>query len=272
MRIEPGSGEYVEADGLRTYFVRRGNGPAVILLHGQPPGGSVHVIWGPTIDYFADRGFSVYAFDSVGFGRTDSDPDVTRERRVRHAIAFIDAMGLARFSLWGMSDGSNLSCRIALRDKRADKLVLMASGSLSPRPPGTSAEQERLEAEERANYEPSLENARAYLNQALHNPAAITDELIAEMHAMSTGQNAEDYRRRMTQPRQPPIYNDLDQLSNPVLMLWGRQDNSGPIRGLLLQEKIPGAELHIFDNCGHWVNVDQPDRVNSIVYDFLSGK
>ncbi|HEY3116083.1 MAG TPA: hypothetical protein VGK54_05025 [Chloroflexota bacterium] len=53
-------------------------------------------------------------------------------------------------------------------------------------------------------------------------------------------------------------------------MLWGRNDNGGAIRGLLLQEKIPGAELHIFDNCGHWVEIDQFERVNRIVRDFLS--
>ena len=64
---------------MRTYFVHKGSGPNPVLLHGQAPGASVHVMWDSTIDAFADAGFSVYGFDQVGFGRTDNDPeDFTR--------------------------------------------------------------------------------------------------------------------------------------------------------------------------------------------------
>jgi 2-hydroxy-6-oxonona-2,4-dienedioate hydrolase len=37
-----------------------------------------------------------------------------------------------------------------------------------------------------------------------------------------------------------------------------------------LLKAIPGAELHIFDRCGHWVQWDQAERFNTIVRDFLS--
>src|SRR3954469_1149451 len=172
--LKPGSGEYIEADGIRTYFVHKGTGPALVLLHGQPPGGSVHVVWNQNIEAMADAGFSVYAFDSVGFGRSDHDPnDYTRDRRVRHALAFIDTMGLDHYSMWGMSDGSNLACRIALRDSRVERMVLQASGSLSPRPPVRDEAAERAAAEERAGFVPSLENARTYLQHSLVNQAAI---------------------------------------------------------------------------------------------------
>jgi len=269
--IEPGSGEYIVVDGIRTYYVHRGSGPAVVLLHGQPPGASVHVIWDRNIDFMADAGFSVFAFDSVGFGRTDNAADFSRERRVAHARAFIDAMGLNRYSMWGMSDGSNLACRIALQDPKVERLVLMASGSLSPRPPGVSPELVRQQAATRASYTPSLENARAYLQESLVNKAAITDELVEEMYAMSAGKNYEAFQARARLPEMPPIYDELKKLTVPALLLWGRNDNGGVERGLLLFEKIPGAELHVFDNCGHWVEIDQTDRVNRLVRDFLRG-
>ena len=269
--MKPGSGKYIEADGVRTYYVHQGSGPALVMLHGQPPGGSVHVIWHPNIDYFAEAGFSVYAFDQVGFGRTDNSPDFTRERRVRHARAFIDAMGFDRYSMWGMSDGSNLACRIALEDPRVERMVLMASGSLSPRATGVADDVLRQQAAERASYIPSLENARAYLHGALMNQAAVTDELVQELDAMSSGKNQEAFQRRQELPATPPIYDELKRLTVPTLLLWGRNDSGGAIRGMLLFQKIPGAELHIFDNCGHWVNVDQTARVNTIVRDFVRG-
>jgi 4,5:9,10-diseco-3-hydroxy-5,9,17-trioxoandrosta-1(10),2-diene-4-oate hydrolase len=35
--------------------------------------------------------------------------------------------------------------------------------------------------------------------------------------------------------------------------------------------KIPGARLHIFDNCGHCVMFERPDEFNKLVLDFLAG-
>jgi 4,5:9,10-diseco-3-hydroxy-5,9,17-trioxoandrosta-1(10),2-diene-4-oate hydrolase len=189
---------------------------------------------------------------------------------VRHALAFVDAMGLQRFSMWGMSDGSNLACRIALEDPRVERMVLMASGSLSPRPPGQTPEQAQAAAAERIGYTPSLENARAYLQHSLVNQAAITDGLVEELYAMSSSKNFESFRRRQELPATPPIYDELKHLTVPVLMLWGANDSGGAIRGLLLFEKIPGAELHIFDHCGHWVELDQTERVHRLVRGFLT--
>jgi pimeloyl-ACP methyl ester carboxylesterase len=268
--MQPGTGEYTEIDGIRTYFVHKGRGPNLVLLHGQAPGASLHVMWDPTIDCFADAGFSVYAFDQVGFGRTDNDPtDFTRDRRVRHARAFLDTMALKRCALWGQSDGSNVACRMALQDPRVSRLVVMACSTLSPRPP-TETERGAAEvSEERGGYSPSLDSARAYLTRSLKRKAAITDALVSEFHEMSSGKNHDAFKKRR-ELRNVPIYDELHALTVPVLMLWGRNDAGGAIRGMLLQEKIPGAELHIFDNCGHWVQVDQAERVNSLVRGFLS--
>jgi len=55
-------------------------------------------------------------------------------------------------------------------------------------------------------------------------------------------------------------------------MLWGTEDSGGPIRGLLLLEKVPHAELHIFSDCGHWVQRDQTERVHTLALDFLQSR
>ena len=267
--VKPGGGEYIDADGIRTYYVREGTGPNLLLLHGQPPGGSLHLIWHRNFDFFVKAGFAVTAFDQVGYGRSGHSLDYSRERRVVHAQAFIEAMGFEQYVPWGMSDGSNLACRLALQDPRIDRMILMASGSLSPRPASLTDARHQEQAAERASYVPSLANARAYLEHGLMNKAAITDGLVAELHAMSTGKNQEAFEARHALPATPPIYDEVYRIKVPTLLLWGRNDSGGAERGLLLFEKIPGAELHVFDNCGHWVQVDQTERVNSLVLDFL---
>ena len=38
-------GSYVEVDGIRTYYVRVGSGPPVVLIHGASPGACALVAW-----------------------------------------------------------------------------------------------------------------------------------------------------------------------------------------------------------------------------------
>jgi pimeloyl-ACP methyl ester carboxylesterase len=261
---------YVDVGGVATYFVRKGRGPALVLLHGQAPGSCVEVTWSANIDYFAAAGFTVFAFDQVGFGRTDNPTDFSMAARVDHSRAFLTAMEVSSYVLWGASSGSDIAARIALVDPQVRGLVLMASGQITPPAAGESAEVHRRLGEELARYTPTRENARAYLRGTLAHPELASDELVERLLAMSGGKNFEAYVARQQAPRLAPVLDDLHQLAVPTLVLWGKSDRVDVRRSLLLHDAIPGAELHIFDRCGHWVQLDQADRANAIVREFLS--
>jgi 2-hydroxy-6-oxonona-2,4-dienedioate hydrolase len=40
--------------------------------------------------------------------------------------------------------------------------------------------------------------------------------------------------------------------------------------GLRLLWGIPGSQMHIFGECGHWAQFEHPDEFNRLVMDFLS--
>src|SRR5262249_17842999 len=44
---------YTAVDGLNTYYIRRGAGPALVLVHGQSPGSCAEVVWAENVEYFA---------------------------------------------------------------------------------------------------------------------------------------------------------------------------------------------------------------------------
>src|SRR5262249_4463799 len=222
------------------------------------------------IDFFAAAGFTVFAFDQVGFGRTDNPTDFSMAARVEHTRAFLSAMELPGYVLWGASSGSDIAARIALVAPHVRGLGLMASGQISPAAAGESAEVHRRLGEELARYTPTRENARAYLQGTLAHPELASDELVERLLAMSGGKNFEAYAARQKAPRPAPVLDDLHQLAIPTLVLWGKNDRGDVRRSLLLHDAIPGAELHIFDRCGHWVQLDQADRANAIVREFLS--
>jgi len=172
----------------------------------------------------------------------------------------------------GNSQGSYIAARIALEDARVDKLVLVASGTLAP--PG-SASSERLareHAERLRAYEPSAENMRDLTMQTLYDPKRVTVELVQERYLMSIGKNRDAEAGRRNAPSPKPITMQIGNIRIPTLILWGAQDSgAAPERGLLLQQSIPGSELHVFDRCGHWVQWDQQERFQTLVRDFLSG-
>jgi pimeloyl-ACP methyl ester carboxylesterase len=62
----------------------------------------------------------------------------------------------------------------------------------------------------------------------------------------------------------------LDTIRVPCLILWGSNDTIAPLANArLLHERIPGAELRVFDNAGHPCYLDQPDLWHQVLLAFL---
>src|SRR6185312_7998816 len=92
-------GQYVDVDGIRTFYIRKGTGHPVVLLHGSAPGTCSTVSWQRNMDDLAGAGYTVVAFDQAGFGLSDAPADHSAESRYRHAKAFIDKMKFDRFHM-----------------------------------------------------------------------------------------------------------------------------------------------------------------------------
>jgi 2-hydroxy-6-oxonona-2,4-dienedioate hydrolase len=268
--VTQADGAYVDLDGLRTYYVKLGSGPPVVLIHGASPGASTLVAWKLNLEPLAAAGFTVYAYDQPGFGYSDNPRDYSLEYRVAHAKAFLEAMRLERFHVVGNSVGGYIAARIALEDPRARSFVTTTSGTLAP--PG-SAESQALgkqHARDLAEFTPGLENMRELTSHTIYNPALVTDETVRERHEMSVGKNYEAQRNRRAAAGARPIHDELRNMPVKSLLLWGNNDAGVTVeRGLLLFQCLPNAEFHLFDKCGHWVMWDHAERFNSLVADFL---
>ncbi|MES0825419.1 alpha/beta fold hydrolase [Ruegeria sp. SCP11] len=59
----------------------------------------------------------------------------------------------------------------------------------------------------------------------------------------------------------------------PVQLIWGADDAWQVVDWAhKLHGTIPGSELHILDNCGHFAMEDQPERISALLIDFLKRK
>jgi pimeloyl-ACP methyl ester carboxylesterase len=269
--ITRADGDFVDVLGLRTFYVKRGTGPAVVLVHGGAPGGAAVVNWQPTIEPLAQAGFAVYAYDQPGFGYTDNPSDYSLELRVAHGRAFLATLGLEQFHLIGNSQGAYVAARLALESTGVERLVLISSGTLSPRGSDSAEKLSQAHVDELREYTPSLENMRAMTRKTLFRQELVTDALVQSRYELSDGKNFEAQQQRWATPAPRPIHDELGGLKPRTLLCGGRDDRGVALeRTLLLFQLLPRAELHLFDECGHWVQWDQAERFNRLAAAFLS--
>ncbi len=74
------------------------------------------------------------------------------------------------------------------------------------------------------------------------------------------------------QGQRPSLYDLLDKmraLTVPTLILTGDEDWPCLAPSILMKREIPSAALAVMPNCGHTINIEDPDQFNRIVGDFI---
>lgn len=138
------------ADRVRIAYATVGEGPPLVkaanwLNHLELDWSSL--IWARTFKALAAR-HTFIRYDERGNGLSDWDvPEISFECFVRDLEAIIDALGLTRFPLLGMSQGCAVSIAYAVRHpERVSALVLIGGYAAGWRIGATPEERERREA------------------------------------------------------------------------------------------------------------------------------
>jgi pimeloyl-ACP methyl ester carboxylesterase len=75
------------------------------------------------------------------------------------------------------------------------------------------------------------------------------------------------------QRERPSLYDltaEMRALTVPTLILTGDEDWPCLAPGILMKQNIPTSALSVMPNCGHGINLEDPDQFNRIVGDFLA--
>lgn len=78
---------------------------------------------------------------------------------------------------------------------------------------------------------------------------------------------------RSIQARRPSVYSlekGLRKLKVPLHVMTGDEDNNCLEPGIFMKRVCPSAWLTVLPNCGHGVNVEEPDLFNSITAEYLA--
>lgn len=103
---------FVHVNGVRIYYRVTGQGPAVILVHGN---GEDHTIFDETAALLS-RNYTVYALDSRGHGKSSDVEKLGYQDMASDVVSFIEKMNLVKPAYCGFSDGGILGLLIACQN------------------------------------------------------------------------------------------------------------------------------------------------------------
>jgi 4,5:9,10-diseco-3-hydroxy-5,9,17-trioxoandrosta-1(10),2-diene-4-oate hydrolase len=252
----------------------------VILIHGI---GSSLEDWAFNINALAEK-HRVYAIDLVGFGRSDKpEPSYSPEYSsfARFVNDFMVAQRIEHASLVGNSMGGAVSLQFAIQfPEKLEKLVLVNSAGLGKEfsPALRICTLTRIGE---LLIQPGRKGIARSLKALVYDKTLVTDEQVESQcqlaslpgwqeYFLSTLRNVVSFRGQRSDVIRP-IIDNLSSITTPTLIIWGQQDEMIPVaHAQIAKERIPNAELHIFDCCGHVPPKEHPEEFNNLVLQFLA--
>ena len=264
--------EEVALHGHRVGFLRAGEGPLIVLVHGIT---SSSEIWRSVIRRLA-RDYTVVAPDLLGHGRSAKPRgDYSLGAYASGIRDLLGVLGYERGTAVGHSLGGGIAMQFAYQfPEYCERLVLISSGGLG----------RQVHPLLRAA---TLPGAEVVLPIITHDAALRTGEAVgaaigrlglrfgpdvAEFARGYASLADADSRRAFLHSLRAVIdaggqrVSALDRLYlaelMPLLVIWGRDDPIIPVgHGRYAHALVPGSELVEVEGAGHFPMLDDPDRI-----------
>lgn len=266
----------VELGDLSFAVQDEGEGSAVVLLHGFPDS---HELWRHQAAALVEAGYRVIAPDLRGFGESSKPIGADRYGILEIAgdvLGILDSFGVDKAHVVGHDWGAALAWAIAaFVPDRVDHLVALSVGH----PAGFASA--GFEQRQKSWYmllfqfegiaEQWLSNDDfANMRAWSHHPDL--DKVVADLSrpgALTAGLN---WYRANVHPRtlvEPPL--QFPTITSPTMGVWSTGDFALEESGMSGSGRFVVAPFRYerVDGAGHWMQLDAPDHVSSLLLDFL---
>jgi 3-oxoadipate enol-lactonase len=257
---------FAPTNGTSLYYEISGDGDPIVLLHGFSFN---HRMWDDQLDALAER-YMVVRYDLRGFGR--SAPSEESYTHADDLKALLDHLGIEHTALMGLSLGGGAVINFSVIHPDRVRALIAVDPSLG----GFPWSQEFITAQGALRAiarEDGVEEARErWLSFPLFEPALKSPVAAPRLRSLIGDYSGWHWINRDTgRPFTPPAIERLDEITAPTLIIVGERDTPDfyDIAETLVQA-IPNARKKILAGAGHMANLEQPERFNELVLQFLN--
>lgn len=263
-------------DGTELYVEEAGEGTPILFIHEF---GGNYWSWEPQMRFFARR-YRCITYAARGYPPSDIPEDVeaySQLNAVKDAVAVLDALGIAKAHIVGLSMGGFCTLHFGLRaPERALSLTVAGAGY------GTEKQHEayfrgvslevaaRFEKDGAQGFAPIYAAGASRVQFQNKDPRGWQEfaDRLAQHDSLGAA-----LTMRGVQARRPSFWDleeELKRMMVPTLVVVGDEDDHCLVPGLYLKKMIPACGLSIFPKTGHTLNIEEPDRFNREVAEFLA--
>ena len=254
--------EFVKVGGSRVHLLKGGSGEPLLVLHGA--GGNDG--WLRYAQALAER-YTVYMPSHPGYGKSERPewletiPDLAC-----FYTWFMEEQGLEGARAIGFSMGGWLAAEMAVSCGHSfSKLMLVGSAGIKPH------KGEILDI--------FIINPAQVLEQLFHDPSQAPEyaQIFGREPTPEERETAESDREMavrlcwkpyMHDPRLPGL---LARVNIPTRIVWGREDRLVPVECAgLYRQAIPGSDLVVIDNCGHFPQIEKTEEFLKAALEFMA--
>lgn len=255
--------EFVDVAGKKTQLTKGGSGPPLVYLHSA----AGETTW-MALHRALARQYTVYAPAHPGFDQSEGlDAIEDIDDLVWHYRDLFDQLGLEQVPIVGFSLGAWIGVELAVRHPRLVSKLVMADAAglhVDGAPMGDIFTDDVERLRELVFFDPQGTLAQYALPDEMDEEQMLR-QLRAREATARVGWNPYLHN--------PKLQRHLHRVRCPVLLLWGREDRLIPLaHGERYAELLPNATLHVFDETGHMLPLEQTEGFAAAALEFLSGQ
>lgn len=262
-------------------YIDEGNGPRTLLfIHGLA---NYALVWKKNIDFLSQY-YRCIAIDLPGNGLSGKEDRPYGMKFYAQSVNdFIQAMGLKNLTLVGHSMGGQIAMTTLIKyPGSAVSLVLCAPAGFEEF--STLDKTLYSNALHMFSYFSSDEQAlRQAIENSFYRQQSQGESIIRELAGIMKTYKMHSYRKMVDASIKSmlddTVYNQLDKLTLPTLVIFGRHDALIPNKLIhhttterlakAAVQKMPDATLELLPDCGHFVQWEKADDVNRLIIQFL---
>ncbi|MET1079054.1 MAG: alpha/beta hydrolase [Pseudomonas sp.] len=255
---------YFDQDGCQLHYEEYGQGAPVLLLHGL---GSSTLDWEYQTPVLIPH-YRVIALDLRGHGRSDKpDEAYSIAGFAEDVVALIEHLALGPVHLIGISMGGMVGFQLAVQnvDLLASLTIINSGPEVKVRGPRDVVELAKRWALSRLL---SLETIAKGLGRRLF-PKPSQVELRLKIERRWPRNDKRAYLASLDAIIGWGVREHLAQITCPTLVVTGDRDYTPVARKEAYVRELPNARLAVLDDSGHASPMDQPERFNQLLLDFL---